>query len=139
MKKFVALFLASIMCLSLIACSDAKTEEIIIGDWSGDFIYDSTTIRVDGGSDMYLIAGHKATTTLSIYKGGAMQFVVRSNETSFEMKKSGKWEVSDGVLVITYNRGGDKVLSFEVDTDSTPNTLKIQGSNDLFPDTLVKK
>ena len=138
MKKLLALLLAAAMCFSLVACG-GKVEDAVIGDWTGDFVYGSTTIHANGNSDMCLEAGHKATTTLSIYNGGAMQFVVRSNETGFETKNSGTWEVSDGVLVITYsNWGGDKVLSFVVDADSTPNTLTIQGSNVYFPDTLVK-
>lgn len=135
MKKILALLLVAVMCLSLAACG-SNVKETVIGDWVGDFVYDSNTYHANGDSDMCLAAGHNATTTLSIYKGGAMQFVVRSNETGFETKNSGTWEVSDGVLVITY---GDTVKSFEVDTDSTPNTLKIQGSSVFFPTTLNKK
>ena len=142
MKKIFALLLAAVMCISLAACGESgvNIEEAIIGDWLGDFEYQGDTIYANGDSDMCIAKGHNATTTLSIFKGGAMQFTLRSNETGFEATRSGTWELSDGVLVLSYNSGlSDVTLSWEIDTENTPYCLNVQGKNGLFPTTLVKE
>lgn len=142
MKKLIALLSAAVMCLSLAACGDSgvNIEEAIIGDWSGDFEYQGATLHANGDSDMCIAKGHNATTTLSIFKGGAMQFTLRSNETGYEITTSGTWELSDGVLVLSYNFGlSDVTLSWEIDTENTPYCLNVQGKNGLFPTTLVKE
>ena len=138
MKKLVALLLAVTMCLSCAACGKISVEEAVIGDWTGEFVYASTTMHANGDSDMCIEAGHTVTTTLHIFKGGTTQFTLLSNETGFETSFNGTWEVSDGILVITYSTwAANQVVSFEPNEEVT--ALRIQGSNVYFPDTITKK
>ena len=152
MKKVFALIMALVLVLSLVACgggtteskdegkSGASVEEAVIGDWAGDYTYNGGT-KIHGGKpkEEFIDDGHSVTTTLSIYKGGSMQFTLHSNVTGFETSISGKWELSDDVLVITYTYSKEETCGFEVDTNSTPNTLTTQGTNIYFPAKLTKQ
>ena len=110
MKKILSLMLAMVLVLSLAACGGGaksenngkekggeSVEEAVIGDWTGDYVYNGISI-----GDHSFDAGQSVTTTLNIFKGGTIQFMLHNNETNSEMDFNGKWEISDDVLVITY-------------------------------------
>lgn len=137
MKKILALLLAAAICLTLVACG-SKVEETVIGDWSGDFIYSMETIHANGNSKLCIAAGHNVTTTLSLFEGNALQITLHSNETGFEIFYNGTWEIKNGILVITYGTAAQAV-SFIINTDTTTDTLTLQGISYIFPDTLTKR
>lgn len=136
MKKVLGLLLVIAVCLSFVACG-GNLKEKVVGDWTGDFVYNAETWEGSQGGAMCLAAGHSATSTLRVFKGGVAQLNVRSNTTGFDFNLNGTWEINDGILV--YSDGEALILSFEIDTGTTPNTLFLQGSSMLCPDTLIKK
>ena len=143
MRKMIALLLAVIMCLSLVGCGGNKVDvsEAVIGDRIGVSEYQGVKVSASSDNKLCVEAGHNVTTTLSIFKGGTMQFTVHGNETGYEFTTDGTWEVSDDVLVITYTFSmisGEKATGWEVDTDTTPYTLNVQGTDRFFPKTLSK-
>ena len=131
-KRTLALLLALALCLSLCACGSGKMQEVVVGEWFGAYTWSGSTLSHNGAE---LNTGDKVDFTMSIFKGGAVE-IIRKNDNEYERTSTGTWEVSDGVLVITC---GDSVISWEIDVDSSPNVLTINGSNAAFPRTLTRE
>ena len=141
MKKALSLILALVLCLSLVACGEktpkADPAEAIVGEWSGTYIWQGVKLTSNGAE---LNTGDTVDFTMSVFKGGAIEIIRENPENEYKTTSTGKWEVSDGVLVITCaTSGGDIVISWEINTDASSNTLSMNGSNHAFPQTLTKE
>ena len=133
MKKTVSLILVFMLCMLLISCS-MKPAEVVVGEWAGTYTWQGSKQYYNGKE---LDTGDTLKFTMSIFKGGAVEIVRENPEKDYKSTHTGTWEISDGVLVVACPT--DVVISWEINTDVTPETLNMNGSNIAFPKTLIKE
>lgn len=127
MKKALIIFLVAIMSLTFVACSEKDsstdkdtpiiTKDSYIGTWQRVF-YSKEEEKI-------------ITQIIEIYKGGTGHFRSFSDkEGSFDYNYTATWEITDGVLNLSYVF---VTVGFELDVSVEPNTLtRVDDSSAVF-------
>lgn len=117
MKKILCLLLALVMCISLVACGNGKSDDLI-GTW--------TCKRTKGQDNL----SQESTKTIELYEGGNCYCY---NKGSFDNKEynnfSGTWKLEKDLVTITLSTGA--VLGYKVNTNTIPYTLTFQRDSEL--------
>lgn len=117
MKKYIALVLALVMCLSLCACGGTQTSSedsnnMLVGTW---------TCKREAGQDNVSLAH---TKTIELYEGGNCYcYDLATNDQEYN-NLSGKWVLEDDILTITLSTGA--VKGYVLHTATTPFSLTMQ-------------
>ena len=132
MKKYIALVLALMMCLSLCACGTTSSEnaldvkDAVIGTWKCYYELTEDSPPVNKAGDTY-------SQTIELYKGGTGK-IYWYNETRNHdgINFSLTWEIEDGVVNIAYGVFGIdsyEGLEYNFETDTL---TKIDGGRVFY-------
>lgn len=122
MKNRILCFaLALCMLIPLCGCGE-KLDEKVIGVWEAYYTDDSSG---------YTHSGDAMLSTLTIYKGGTGEYTVYNLTIDEQHTRCNiKWEIVDGVLIITYSGFGESSVGYEYDDKS--DTLSSQDASKVY-------
>lgn len=103
MKKIIAVFLAVVMCLSLVACGNSNSDT------------KSDTLDKNDNSN-YIGVWETENIRLTINKGGVGEYQFKTEDGKYNLE----WEVSDEVLITRINFMGTEYKSvLELNDDAS--------------------
>lgn len=135
MKKFVALFLAIIMCLSFVACSNdcnvdndtvpqKELKDMVIGTWIREYTF----------NNKYYV------TTIEIFPGGTGTFQTKETDDDWnnpqgeELPDNTTWEIKDDIINITIKdfMFGDSVTGYVYSSEEKETLQTVDGERVFY-------
>lgn len=120
MKKYIALLLVAVMCLSFVACGENKSlKDEVVGTWIREYTF----------NNKYYV------TTIEIFPGGTGTFQTKETDDDWknplgeELPANTTWEIKDDIINITIKDSmfGDSVTGYVYSSEEKETLQTVDG------------